>query len=87
MSPGPPPAGAVLSAMAGQLHDLKRCVENAISSGDLQALPAILAAVNVAGLMADQTAQALGEIPSDDVAGWLFTPRVEEALGELRATK
>lgn len=67
MSTGPTPAGAVLSAMAGQLHDLKRCVENAISSGDLQALPAILAAVNV--------------------AGWLFTPRVEEALGELRATK
>jgi hypothetical protein len=84
MKAAPTPAGIVLFALASQLFDLMCAVENAIGNDDVQALPPILAALRNAGLLADEAGHALGETRVSDLAGWLYSPRVDEAMAELK---
>lgn len=87
MSAGPTPAGVVLGRIATELHSVMRQLEGAIGDDDTRSLPSVMAHVQVVGLLADEAAQALGEVRVAGVDNWLQSPAVAEAMQALKGTK
>lgn len=78
------PAGTVLSSIASQLLEVVTTLECTIQNNDVTLAAAALAQVRLAGSLADEAAQALGQMGlcSDD--DWLRPGLVGEALRELQ---
>lgn len=87
MSAGPTPSGVVLGRIAAELHSVMRQLEGAIGNDDTRSLPSVMAHVQVVGLLADEAAQALGEVRVADADNWLHSPAVAEAMQALKGAK